>query len=489
LENSLRLSKLRGGNVLSHLTRRDFVGGLISAAAAARWSSIGAQDQERPNFIFILSDDQGWNGTSVSMDDRRRDARSDYYQTPNLQRLAEQGVRFTNGYCPAGLCCPTRRSLQFGQTPIRQGGDKRFAENYPPGNTKPTIPRVLKSIDARYTGAHFGKWDFRTDLLPEHVGYDESDGNTGNGDGNQGSSFSIGREDSWKRWVEYLITEDPKRIFSITTRACDFMRRQVRDKRPFYLQLSHYAVHLNVQAREESVRKAVFRKQGVLHRNIPFAAMTEDLDSGVGEILKCVEELGIQGRTYIFYLSDNGAVPWIPPSGGNVLSHPNELTLPSLNHPLRGGKTTVFEGGIRVPFIVKGPGIKPGSFSNVPVVGWDVLPTLADLAGREEIALKDLDGGSLRHVLEQGGEAQVKRPLDGLVFHSFDPNYPHTAIRVGDLKLIKFWKSKKVQLFNLGNDIGEIHDLADSMPAKTQELHAKLMGYLQQVDAEILKES
>jgi arylsulfatase A-like enzyme len=469
--------------IQNEICRRDFLERAL-AFTVISWPFLCATKSHAgdnaPNFVFILSDDQGWTGSSVSMDNARSDAKSDYFLTPNLERLAGQGVRFTQGYAPAALCCPTRRSLQFGQTPARQGYE-RFTANYPPGNDRLTIPRMLKTVNPKYAAAHFGKWDLRCDLLPEHLGYDESDGNTGNRNGNEGSDF-----DKKEKWTRYTELDDPKRIFSITDRANAFMERQVRDGRPFHLQVSHYAVHVDMQTRPETRKKFEERPKGKIHHIPAFAGMTEDLDTGVGRLLDKLEELGIAGNTYVFYMADNGAVPWIPPDQRKHFADPTTLDDVSLNYPLRSGKWTLFEGGIRVPFIVKGPGVKAGSFRSTPVVGWDILPTIADLAGYRRPLPDDIDGGSLRPLLEDAGKGPVKRPFEGLVFHRYADAYPHSAIRVGDYKLVKFWKPERLLLFNLKDDIGETHDLADAMPEKAGELHQKLMTYLRSVDAEIL---
>jgi len=484
---------------LKHISRRRFLTGTLGFTAASMAlpsSAKGRPKSAAPNFVFILSDDQGWNCTSVPMRSDRDDAKSDYFLTPNLARLAGQGIRFSQGYSPAALCCPTRRSLQFGQTPARQGS-QRFATDYPPGGTCLSIPRLLKAVDPGYAAAHFGKWDHRTDLLPEHVGYDESDGNTGNREGNKGSEF-----DKQGKWALHKELDDPKRIFSVTDRANDFMARQVHAGRPFYVQISHYAVHVDMQTRPETLRKHEQRPKGTVHRIPAFAGMTEDLDTGIGKVLDKLDELGIADSTYVFYLADNGAVPWIPPDPEKHLANPTSLDDVSRNHPLRSGKWTLFEGGIRVPFIVRGPAVKPGTFCDVPAVGWDILPTIADLAGYQETLPKDIDGGSLRPLLENGGVGAVKRPFEGLVFHRYSEKDPHSAIRVGDYKLILFWKRtfqagrfrvnasrepEKLLLFNLRDDIGETNNLADAMPEKAQELREKLMAYLRAVGSDVLE--
>ncbi|MHC4120830.1 MAG: sulfatase [Planctomycetota bacterium] len=466
------------------ISRRNFLiraAGLAAASAALASPGDAQTRTSTPNFVFILSDDQGWPATSAQMHPERKDARSDYFQTPNLDRFARQAMRFSQGYAPAALCCPTRRSLQFGQMPVRQSS-RSFDAKYPPGNTHPTIPRILRSVDPRYVAAHFGKWDHRTELAPEHLGYDESDGNTTNRPGSITSGFS--KSEKWRR---YTVTEDPKRIFSITDRALDFMMRSVRDERPFFLQISHYAVHVTMQTRRASLDKYEQLPKGEKHNVPAFAGMTEDLDVGVGKILDKLEELGIADSTYVIYMADNGAAGWIPPNTTRNLSNPTTYEKLSRNHPLRGGKWVVFEGGIRVPFIVRGPGVTPNSFCNVPVVGWDILPTIADIVGYKKALPSDIDGGSFRGLLENEGRGSVKRPNLGLVFHRYSDSYPHSAIRVGDYKLVKFWKrDKSLLLFNLKEDLGETKDLAGAMPEKTEELHKQLMDYLDSVDSDVL---
>jgi arylsulfatase A-like enzyme len=182
-------------------------------------------------------------------------------------------------------------------------------------------------------------------------------------------------------------------------------------------------------------------------------------------------------------MTDNGGVEAIPPVN-NKFDHPSTFKIPSNNFPLRGGKWTLYEGGIRVPFMVMGPGINPGSQCDVPVTGWDILPTLAELAGNKKPLPANLDGTSFRPLLENGNGGKFNRPKGELIFHYFGK--PHSAIRAGDYKLIKFWNLKKIELFNLKDDPGELVDLASSQPEKVRELEAKLMAYLEAVHAEIL---
>lgn len=431
---------------------------------------------QKPNFILILCDDLGWSSSSQTMSNLVPNSRSDYYETPGLERLASKGMRFSNGYAPCALCCPTRRSLQFGQTPARQG-DLLFKENYHPDFKKVTaIPQMLKSISPVYRAAHYGKWDLRADIFPEDLGYDESDGNTGNSNGAMNSSKET-------KWSDLFLNEDPKRMVTITERANNFMTRQSKSGHPFYLQVSHYATHVDFQTREETYQKYLQKKRGAIHNNPGFAGMLENLDGAIGNLLDKIEELGIADHTYLILMTDNGGVEAIPPVK-NKFDHPSTFKIPSNNYPLRGGKWTLYEGGIRVPFMVMGPGIKPGSQCDIPVTGWDILPTLADLAGNAKSLPDNLDGTSIRPLLENGKEGKFVRKEEALVFHYF--GNPHSAIRAGDWKLIKFWNLKKIELYNLQDDPGELTDLAPSNPDKAKELETKLMAYLEKVHAEIL---
>jgi arylsulfatase A-like enzyme len=430
-----------------------------------------------PNFIFILADDLGWTSLSQAMDDHLAGSHSDYHETPALERLARRGMRFAQGYAPDALCCPTRRSIQFGQTPTRQG-DERFPERYGAGQpARLTIPRMLKATDARYRTAHFGKWDLRSGLFPEDLGYDESDGNTGNRHGDVSS-------DNASKWEAHYLNNDPKRITTLTDRAVNFLRRNHAAGTPFFLQLSHYATHVDMQTREKTYDKYMAKPRGRIHANPAWAGMLEDLDTGIGRLLDEVDRLGIAGNTYIVFMADNGAAEFIPPVS-NKLAHPSAFSGPSRNSPLRGGKWVLYEGGIRVPFIVSGPGVKAGSQCDVPVVGWDLLPTFADLAGYRGPMPTDLDGASFRGLLASG-QGAVARPQDPLIFHRYASGYPHSAIRVGDEKLVKIWKTGTLELYDLRADPGERSDLASQRPERVKALHDQLMAYLRGVDAEVL---
>jgi len=430
-----------------------------------KFNSRVAEKDDSPNFIVILTDDQSWVGTSYLTDPIDPRTKSDYYQTPNMDRLAQMGMRFTNGYSPAPYCCPTRKSITIGQTPAKheyQRDRVNWTKNF---RKQLSIPQMLKKTNPNYQTAHFGKWDARYDeVTPEEMGYDYSDGLTGNNTG--GGKTNI-------EWPVAL--DDPKLIFSLTERAGEFMEKQVRNGNPFYLQVSHYAVHLGITYRQQTLEKYQSLNPGDKHHIPEFAAMTEDLDTGIGILLDKVKELGLMDNTYIIFLSDNGGRN-SQPIGGEQKVH--------RNFPLRDGKGSMYEGGIRVPFVVAGPGVKANSVSDVPVTGLDILPTLADLAGYKEKLPEVLDGGSFKNVIQNEGNGEVERNLPYFIFHHAVSRKAQSAIREGNFKLVKTWKENRLELFDLSKDLSEANDLSEKMPEKTKELHEELVEFLTKVDAE-----
>ena len=420
--------------------------------------------QSPPNFILILTDDQSWVGSSALMDPQNPETKSDYFQTPNIERLMDAGMRFTDGYAPAPLCCPTRRSIQVGQTPARHLMQKD-QDAWPAQYRKQlNIPRMLKAADPRYQTAHFGKWDHRYDwITPQDQGYDASDGYTGNGTGGgKGSGGPAAKE-------------DPKLMHHITDQSISFMRKQVASQTPFFLQISHYAVHLDIFYHQETLEKTSTWKPGRRHRMPEFAAMTYDLDQTIGQILDEVQRLNLSDNTYIFFLSDNG--------GRNTIPRAPEAPL-HRNHPLRDGKGSMYEGGLRVPFAVVGPNIPHNSISRVPVTGLDILPTLAQLAGYNKPLPKNIDGGSMLPVLHNQGQGHIERNNPFLIFHHATSRGPGTALRLGDLKLLKTWNENRLELFDLSKDLSEAHDLSAAMPEETQKLHTLMTNFLDNVHAD-----
>lgn len=422
-----------------------------------------------PNFIFILADDQGWNGTSVQMMNSEPLSKSDYHETPHLEELAAKGIKFSNAYASAPVCAPSRYSLQFGKTParlalIRVGMNTGHINH----DELISIPKALKKVNKNYVAAHFGKWGMGSH--PKTLGYMVSDGATKNKDG--------GFVNNKKQW-KHSIKKDPKNIFSITQRATNFMEENVKGQTPFYLQISHYAVHTSLQSQEKSYLKNKQKAKGDRHSNVGFAAMTEDLDEGLGQIMKKVKELGIENNTYVIYMSDNGAVPVIPAAKKYDRSY---------NYPLSRGKWDAMEGGLRVPLIITGPGITENTESSVPVSGSDILPTIIDLASENKIELNKIDGGSLKKIVLNKENNGVERSTEGLFFHVPYKNgialkRPHSAVRKGDYKLLKFQDNGELLLFNLADEQKEQKNLAIANPNKAKELETLLMEYLKEVHA------
>ena len=431
--------------------------------------SLPTSNNNPPNFIFILADDQGWNGTSVQMMSTEPLSKSDYHYTPNLEKLAKRGIRFSNAYASAPVCAPSRYSIQFGKTParlslIRVGMNSSHINH----EELVSIPKALKKINNNYVAAHFGKWGIGS--VPEKLGYDNSDGPTKNKDG--------GFVNDGTQW-NHVSIEDPKNIFSLTEKATQFMEENAKENKPFYLQISHYAVHASIQSKEETYFKQSKKPLGAQHINPGFAAMTEDLDEGLGMILDKIKELGIKDNTFVIYMSDNGSVPNIPGAKKYTKSY---------NYPLSRGKWDALEGGLRVPLIIAGPGIASGNESQVPVSGSDILPTIKDLAGKSNFKLNKIDGGSFKSILMDPTKEKVKRDVDGIFFHVPYKNgialkRPHSAVRKGDFKLVKFQDNGELFLYNISLDKEESVNLIYKNPKKTKELEKLLVNYLKEVHA------
>lgn len=414
---------------------------------------------ERPNIVLMLADDQAWSGTSVAMHPDVAVSKSEIFQTPNLERLASQGMRFSAAYAPAPVCSPTRISIQTGKSPAQLHWTKAAP---PEEGRKLTEPRLVKNISsdevtigdllrkAGYVTAHYGKWHIGGGG-PESHGYDESDGDTGN-------------EHAFK-----FTDPNPVDIFGMAERAEKFMAKSKQARKPFYIQLSWNALHAYGNAMKATKAKYEHLKGGD-SKQYEVAPITEDLDTGVGRVLESIDRLGLADTTYVIYTSDNG-------SGGG-----------KRNGGLNGGKGGVWEGGVRVPMIVRGPGVKPNSWSHVRVVGYDFLPTFCEWAGLPTKALPvSIEGGSIADLLAHDGRGEVRRPREELVFHF--PHYqsedgPQSAIVVGDLKLMHFYEDDRDALFDLSKDLGERHDLAKEKPAETASLRKRLDAYLAAVDAQ-----
>lgn len=450
----------------------------------ARCPALAGDEQpvKRPNFVFILADDLGYSDTAVQMHPDQKESKRDYFETPNLDRLAEEGMRFSDAYAPAPICTPSRRSIQFGMTPARQRGTV-FESDFVPGPHR-SIAQMLKQVDPDYRCAHFGKWGevitgrFANDWseLPAHpavLGYDRNDGITGNYNG-----WDFHAKHDPENDHRNLVPEawdDPKLTFSTTEKAVDFIRRQAAAKHPFFLQVSYYAVHQAIQARQKTLDKYKAKGDPPPRTPLGVAAMADDMDEAIGTILDTLDELGLDDSTYVIFSSDNGgyADGWDEADRAST----------QRNNPLRSVKGLMHEGGIRVPLIVRGPGVKADSSCREPVAGYDLWPTLRELAGGTGPLPAEIDGGSLAGVLHGSGQGGVKRASPFLVFHM--PTYAaQSALRQGDFKLFVDWKTNRLELYNLADDIGEQNNLAEKMPDKAKELYQLLSAYLEAVNAE-----
>lgn len=458
---------------MSKINRRKFISAVgIGAAGILLANKISVNAKTKPNFVVILGEGFGWSNTSGQMDEMILSSKHPYYRTPNLELLGKQGMRFSNGYAASPRCTPSRASLFTGKTPgllkmtfVNMGGNTRRGEegeitgdNYKLKSPNPTIElpqsevtigEVLKN--SGYTTAHFGKWHVGR-LNPSNHGFEESDGATNNGG------------------PDNVQNPNPKEAFGMTERGMAFMAKQVKANKPFYLQLSHYAGRRKEDATPETYAEVLKRLNGN-EREAGNAAVFEDMDKTIGMLLKKLDELGIAENTYVLYTADHGA------AGQRE------------NEPLRGGKGTLWEGGIRVPFIIRGPGIKANTFSKTRVMAFDILPTFAELAGVEKPLPTDIEGGSFAGVLLNSGKGEVKRKREELVFHF--PHYdngndgPATAIMLGDLVGIKTYETNKFDLYDLSKDIGERKDISNQLKDKAAELENKMNSYLKEINAQM----
>jgi arylsulfatase A-like enzyme len=437
----------------------------------ARWAGIGAlalagligpdapalPPLERLNFILILADDLGWTDLGCQG--------STFYETPNLDRLAREGLRFTQAYSACTVCSPTRAAVLTGKYPARLritdwiAGHKRpYARLKIPDWTmqlpleEVTLAEALKV--AGYATASIGKWHLGgPDHAPTRQGFDLNLGGTDKG---QPPSYFA----PWKiptlpegRPGEFLTDRE-------SAEACRWIEAH-RDQ-PFFLYLPHHAVHTPLMGKTNVIAKYKARaRPDAPQRHPTYAALVESVDDSVGRLLQKLEELKLTDRTVIFFTSDNGG----------LIGNPNNPITTNLG--LRAGKGSAYEGGVRVPLLVRWPGvIKPGRTCDVPVLSVDYLPTLLEMAGLTPPAA--VDGESLVPLLR--GTGGLRR--EALYWHY--PHYhpggatPYSAIRRGDWKLLEFFEDNRVELYNLRDDQAEQNDLARKLPEQATALRQQL---------------
>lgn len=436
----------------------------LGGAFSPRHSAAQRQTTSRPpNFIILMGEGQGWNSTSVQMDDAVPASKSSFIHTPNLERLAREGMRFANAYAASPRCTPSRASLLTGKTAallkmtfVGQGA-RSEADNsrklIPPQpslelpEAELTIADMLKS--AGYTTAHFGKWHVGRANPAKH-GFDENDGANNNG----------GPENAGE--------PNPKQAYLTTEKGIDFVTRQTKAGKPFLLHISQYGGRGEAEAKTETVE--AIRKRGLDARQIGATAVAEDVDINIGLLLKKLDELGIAANTYVIYTTDHG-------------------TPGRSNGPLNNGKGSLLEGGIRVPFIIRGPSVKAGVCSHTRVASFDLLPTIAELANIKTPLPTSIEGGSLAATLRGDGKAAVKRPREEMIFHfphyDLDNDGPATVMLLGNLKAYKSYETGELRLYDLSKDLGEKNDLAKQIPDKAAELDRRLTEYLKSVNAQM----
>jgi len=419
--------------------------------------SLSAQTLSPPNFLFLLSDDQAWSGLSCQMHPDIPESKSAIVETPNLAKLASEGMRFSAAYSPAAVCSPSRISLQTGKSPAQcrwtKAAPSMVAEDgfklIPPLSRKSILPEEVTIGEmlqaAGYMTAHYGKWHLGGGG-PQSHGYLESDGDTGNGD------------------AAPHVEPNPVDIYGMGERAMAFMQTSQNLMKPFFIQMSYHALHY-----PENASKALLEKYRNLNpqgnaKEIGRAAMAEELDRGIGLLLKKLDDLNLSRSTYVIYMSDNG-------SGNKALR-------------MKGGKGDVWESGIRVPMIVRGRGILPNTWCHERVVGYDWFPTICQLAGIRQGLPEVLEGGSLAGILK-GSTLPVQRPRKELVFHF--PHYqgeaPHTAMFLGNHKLIRSYEDNSLHLFDISQDITESNNLAESQPVLAESMLKTMNAYLLSVQA------
>jgi arylsulfatase A-like enzyme len=449
----------------------------LSVALLLTLLGSAVQAADKPNVIFILADDLGYTDLACYG--------SKYYETPNLDRMASQGLRFTSGYTCGPNCQPTRAALMTGQYGPRTGVytvgsidrfDWRSRPLRPVDNVqqlpleKITLAQAMKS--AGYATALYGKWHLGQSEQhhPARRGFDEA-------------IVSAGRHFDFLTSPKVEYPPGTYLADFLTDKAEDFIRRH-KDK-PFFLCLHHFGVHSPHEAKKELIEKFQPKSAAGGHRDPTYAAMLASVDQSVGRVLGLLDDLKLAQNTLVIFSSDNGGVGGYAREG---IKKANGITD---NAPLRGGKGMLYEGGVRVPYIARWTGkIPAGGVSDQPINSVDLYPTLLEVAGAKPPTNQPLDGVSYLSVLTSGGKATLNRPP--LYWHF--PGYlgagagswrttPVGTIRDGDWKLLEFFEDGRLELYNLREDMGEKRNLAKEMPDKLKELHGKLVAWRKEVKA------
>ena len=420
-----------------------------------------------PNIVFLLIDDMGWPDVACYG--------HEFHETPNIDRLAAQGMRFTDFYAASPVCSSTRCSIQSGQYPARVG-----ITDFIPGHWRPfeklVVPPIENELPAQlktpgdalraagYKTAYFGKWHLGNGPKwhPDQRGYEVTEKQLG-------PDFKTWRGDR---------PAGPKKIDLLTDQTLYFIEKN--QENPFFVTLSHHAVHIRVEAEPETVAKYEAKAKPPTGINNPrYAAMVEDLDRSIGRIMDRLDELKLSENTVIVFASDNGGLRMIYTQLGEIVS---------TNSPLRDEKGTIYEGGIRVPLIVRWPGVvASNTFCEEPTTTADLLPTFCEISAAT-VPEQPMDGSSLMPLLRKS-TASLDR--DAIYFHY--PHYHHSApsgaIRMGNLKMIEYFDGSPPELYNLKTDLSETKNLAAEMPDKLRHMQKKLAEWRSSVGARMPTEN
>ena len=427
--------------------------------------------EERPNVVLLLADDLGWTGL--------RCFGSDFYETPHLDALAKQSLKFTQAYAACTVCSPTRASIMTGMYPARlhltdfiAGQNRPFAKLRIPDWTKQlearhvTIAEALKANG--YTTGHVGKWHLAgrnaPATEPTEQGFDVSYQKP---PGTRGYLLKGTRSAAGTNYLTDYLTD----------RACEFI--EAAKAQPFFLYFAYHVPHTPIQGRRELVQHFTDKVNAqAVHKNPQYAAMVASLNESVGRLLQQLKDSGVHDRTLVVFTSDNGGLTQ------RYGKHDGFTE----NLPLRRGKGSAYEGGVRVPTIMHWPGVTvPGSVSDEPIMTTDLYPTFLEATRTAGDARHNraVDGRSLV-ALMRDPNTQLERDL----FWHY-PHYhaggdsPYSAIRSGDWRLIEFHEDQSLALYDLSQDIGEQHNLAEQHPQAAQQLLARLRAWRQAVDAQM----
>ncbi len=450
------------------LTRRAFLSSVAVAAALAQ--------PKKPNIVLILIDDYGWRDTGYNG--------STFYETPNIDKLAQSGMIFTNGYSASPVCSPTRAAIMTGKYPARlhltchlQGASNRlhFSKVIQPSTRlelpleETTIAELLRQQG--YRTACIGKWHLgKIGFLPSDQGFDVALA------GDEAGSTSRFFYPDWKKKIPLDGRDGDYLTDRLTDLAIDFI--QSNKSAPFFLYLPHFAVHTPIHGKPDKVKKYDAKARPEDPQNYgEYAAMIESVDESVGRVMQALKEAGVEENTLVVFSGDNGGVASREWKNRPVTS----------NLPLQSGKGHVYEGGIRVPTIMRLPGVtRPGSTSHDPIVSYDYAPTMAEIAGVPPDKLRSMDGRSVLPLL-RGRRIGARDNFWHYPHYSPQLGKPAAAIRRGDDKLILFFESNEIELYNLKDDIGELKNLAKVQPAKAEKLRKKLEDWLRETNAQIPK--